>query len=57
VESKLLRNVGEGRYEAQFDALPPGLATITVKSATPARPLDPVTGMTIIWDDQAALIE
>jgi hypothetical protein len=57
VASKLLRNIGKGRYEGRFDALPPGLATVTVKSATPGRPLDPVIGMTIVWDDQAALIE
>ena len=53
VGSSLMRNLGEGRYDARFDALPPGLAIVTVQSATPRRQLAPVTGMTLIWEEEA----
>jgi len=46
----LMRNLGQGRYEAQFENIGPGLALVRVGSAAPAIPLNPVTGATIVWD-------
>lgn len=50
IDSSLMLNLGEGRYQAQFDDIPPGQAKVRIASAIPAVPLDPVTGVTIVWD-------
>jgi len=50
LEGRLMRNIGSGTYEATFADLPPGQVTVRIGSATPNRPLDPVTGMTLVWD-------
>ncbi len=50
IDSSLMRNLGEGRYQAQFEDIPPGQAKVHIASATPGVPLDPVTGVTIVWD-------
>ncbi|WP_197041892.1 lipase/acyltransferase domain-containing protein [Sandarakinorhabdus oryzae] len=55
LDSQLLRNLGGGRYQAIFEDIAPGQVSVRVASATPTRPLDPVTGLTIVWD--AALAE
>jgi hypothetical protein len=50
IGSSLMRNLGEGRYQAQFEDIPPGQVKVRIANATPAVPLDPVTGVTIVWD-------
>jgi hypothetical protein len=55
LESRLMRNVGSGNYEATFADVPPGQVVARVESATPNRPLHPVTGMTLVWDPTLGL--
>jgi hypothetical protein len=50
IDSSLMRNLGEGRYQAQFEDIPPCQVKVRIANATPAIPLDPVTGVTIVWD-------
>ena len=50
VDSSLMRNLGKGRYQAQFEDIPPGQVKVRIANATRAVPLDPVTGVTIVWD-------
>ena len=57
IDSRLMRNMGEGRYEAVFDEVAPGQVSVRIASATPGRALDPVTGVTVIWDERAAEID
>lgn len=52
--SELMRNRGNGTYEARFSGLPPGQVAVRIESATPARPLDPVIGTTLVWDPALA---
>jgi hypothetical protein len=56
IDSRLMQNLGAGRYEASFEDIAPGQVSVRVGSATPARPLAPVTGMAIVWDADAASI-
>jgi len=51
---KLMKAFGEGRYQAKFDDLPEGAYKITVRSATPAKPIDPVSDWTMMWNAAAA---
>jgi hypothetical protein len=51
---KLMKALGDGRYHAKLDDLPEGAYRITVKSATPARPFDPVSDWTLAWNANAA---
>jgi hypothetical protein len=46
----LMRPSGDGRYHAKIDGLPEGAWRITVQSATPARPVDPVSDWTLVWN-------
>jgi hypothetical protein len=55
VGSGLMQNLGQGRYEARFENIGPGLISVRVGSATPARPLDSVTGVTMVWDQNETL--
>jgi len=48
----LMRPAGDGRYHATLSDLPEGAYKITVQSATPARPLDPVSDWTVVWTPQ-----
>jgi len=48
---KLMRATGDGRYHANIDALPEGAWRITVQSATPARPAEPVSDWVLVWKD------
>lgn len=50
-EPELLNNVGDGRYELKNMGLAPGSYRITVDSAAPQRPVDPVTDITLVWED------
>jgi pimeloyl-ACP methyl ester carboxylesterase len=50
VEPRLLTNYGDGRYGTRFLNLPTGTYQITVSSAAPNRPVDPVSGISIIWE-------
>jgi hypothetical protein len=52
-EPELLTNYGEGRYGTRIQDLPPGTYQVTVASAVPARPIDPVSDITIIWEADA----
>ena len=45
--------LGNGRYHAKLDDLREGAYRITVRSATPARPFDPVSDWTLVWKDIA----
>lgn len=51
---KLMKASGGGRYHANLDELPGGAYRITVKSATLARPIDPVSDWTLVWNSDAA---
>jgi Lecithin:cholesterol acyltransferase len=50
---KLMKAQGDGRYHAKLDDLPEGAFKITVHSATPARPIDPVSDWTLVWNAAA----
>jgi hypothetical protein len=50
---KLMKARGDGRYHAKLDDLPEGAFKITVQSATPAQPIDPVSDWTPVWDAAA----
>lgn len=50
---KLMRATGDGRYRANIDALPDGAWRITVQSATPARPVEPVSDWVLVWKSEA----
>lgn len=51
MDPELLNNVGDGRYEVELSGLVPGSYRITVESAVPQRPVDPVTDVTLVWGD------
>ncbi len=53
-EAQLLTNYGDGRYGTQFPNLPPGTYQITVASAVPTRPINPVSGISIVWEPERA---
>jgi hypothetical protein len=50
---KLMKAQGDGRYHAKLDDLPEGAFKITVQSATPSRPIDPVSDWTLVWNTAA----
>jgi hypothetical protein len=50
---KLMKALREGHYQAKFDGLPEGAFKITVRSATPAKPIDPVSDWTLVWNAEA----
>jgi hypothetical protein len=50
VASKLLTNRGQGRYGTRFVDLPAGTYRLTVSSAVRSRPIDPVSGISLIWE-------
>lgn len=50
---KVMKSLGDGRYHAKLDDLPDGAYSITVRSATPARPIDPVSDWTLVWNAAA----
>jgi hypothetical protein len=45
---KLMRASGNGRYQATIDGLPEGAWRVTVHSATPARPVEPVSDWVLV---------
>lgn len=51
--AELLENLGGGRYRTRFDNLAPGTYQVTVASASPAVPVDPVSDITIVWQPDA----
>jgi pimeloyl-ACP methyl ester carboxylesterase len=51
---KLMHATGDGRYRATIDGLPAGGWRITVRSATPARPVEPVSDWTLALNPDAA---
>jgi hypothetical protein len=53
-EPKLLTNYGEGRYGTRFPGLPRGTYQVTVASAVRNRPIDPVSGISIVWEPEDA---
>ncbi len=50
---KLMKPLGDGRYQTKFDNLPEGAFKITIQSATPAKPIDPVSDWTLVWNAAA----
>jgi hypothetical protein len=50
---KLMRATGDGRYHANIVALPEGAWRITVQSATPARPVEPVSDWVLVLKPDA----
>ncbi|MGB5757696.1 MAG: hypothetical protein WBM50_12345 [Acidimicrobiales bacterium] len=53
----LLRNDGSGRYSARLPPPRRDAHTVTVYSATPLRPVDPVTTVVTVWDDDLEPVE
>ena len=53
MEPELMDNVGNGHYELILKGLKPGSYRVTVESAVPQRPVDPVTDITLVWNDAA----
>jgi len=51
---KPMKPLGDGRYQAKMDELSEGAYRITVQSSTPARPIDPVSDWTLVWNADAA---
>jgi len=48
IVSCLMRNLGGGRYQAQFEDIPPGQGVkVRIASASQDAPLDPVSGMSL----------
>jgi hypothetical protein len=45
---RLMRSSGDGRYHARIEGLPEGAWRVTVQSATPARPVEPVSDWVLI---------
>ena len=45
--------LGEVRYQAKFYDLLEGAYKITVRSATPAKPTDPISDWTLVWNAAA----
>ena len=45
-----LRSDSEGGYEAKIKDLKPGAYRVTISSAHPRRPVDPVTDLVLVWD-------
>jgi hypothetical protein len=50
---KMLRPTGDGRYHTTIDALPEGAWRLTVQSATPARPVEPVSDWVLVWNERS----
>lgn len=48
-----LRAVGGGVHEAAITDLPPGSYAVTVASTLAASPIDPVTGLSLVWSEMA----
>lgn len=51
---KLMKALGEGRYHTKLDNLHEGAYRITVRSATSAKPIDPVSDWTLLWNANVA---
>jgi hypothetical protein len=49
----LMRATGDGQYHAKLDGLPEGAWLVTVQSATPARPVEPVSDWILVWKSDA----
>jgi Lecithin:cholesterol acyltransferase len=47
---KPMKPLGKGLYHTVLEDLPEGAFKITVQSATPAKPLDPVSDWTLVWN-------
>jgi hypothetical protein len=45
-----MRATGVGRYHAKIDAVPEGAWRLTVQSATPSRPVEPVSDWVLVWN-------
>ncbi len=52
-EPQLLNSDGKGGYDTQFLGLARGTYRVRVESAVPARPVDPVTSVSLMWDPAA----
>jgi pimeloyl-ACP methyl ester carboxylesterase len=50
---KLMRAIGDGRYQAKIEGLPQGAWRVTVQSATPARPVEPVSDWVLVLKSDA----
>ena len=50
-EPELLDNTGDGHYKIGIKVPAPGPYRIKIESAVPQRPVDPVTGITLVWGD------
>jgi hypothetical protein len=49
----IMRATGDGRYHATVEGLPEGAWRITIRSATPARPVEPVSDWVLVWNPNA----
>lgn len=52
---KMMKTQGDGTYSVSLDGLPPGAHRITVGSALPLVPLDPVADWTLAWTTASAV--
>lgn len=50
-ESQLLMTDGRGGYHTQFLGLAAGTYRVRVESAVPERPVDPITSVSLVWDN------
>jgi pimeloyl-ACP methyl ester carboxylesterase len=50
-EPQLLDSDGDGGYDTRFSGLAAGTYRIRVESAVPQRPVEPVTDITLVWDN------
>src|ERR1700730_3426475 len=50
---KLMKALGDGRYHAKLGALAHGALRMTVQSTTLAKPIDPVSDWTLVWNAAA----
>jgi hypothetical protein len=48
-----LRSVGDGTHEVSIGGLAPGSYRVTVSSTLASSPIDPVTGLALVWDEAA----
>jgi pimeloyl-ACP methyl ester carboxylesterase len=51
---KLMKALEDGRYQVKLDELPEGAYRITIQSATPTKPIDPVSDWTLVWNASPA---
>jgi hypothetical protein len=51
-DQKMMRPIGDGRYQTTIDSPPEGAWRLTVQSATLARPVEPVSDWVLVWNER-----